>query len=62
MGMLVLSRKVGQSIRIGPDITITITRLSGGQVGVGIAAPKTLSVMRSELPEPPAKEKADHAR
>lgn len=62
MGMLVLGRKVGQSIRIGPDITITITRLIGDQVGVGISAPKTLSIMRSELPNPPAKEKADNAR
>lgn len=51
--MLVLSRKVGQSVQIGPDITVTITRLASGQVGIGIVAPKQISVLRTELLDKP---------
>jgi carbon storage regulator len=57
--MLVLSRKVGQKIVIDERVTITITRIAGGRVSVGIEAPHGVHVRRSELEphaiqEPPA--------
>ena len=47
--MLVLSRKVGQRVLIGDDIAITIVRVSGGGVRLGIEAPESLIVVREEL-------------
>ncbi len=47
--MLVLSRRVGERIRIGGDITITVVRISGGGVRLGIEAPTELPVVREEL-------------
>ncbi len=47
--MLVLSRKVGERIRIGAGITITVVRVSGGGVRLGIEAPAELPVVREEL-------------
>ncbi len=49
--MLVLSRKMGQSIQIGPNISITITRIRGERVQLGIQAPEDVPVIRSELLE-----------
>ncbi len=47
--MLVLSRKVGERILIGQDIAITVVRVSGGGVRLGIEAPNDLPVVREEL-------------
>ncbi|MCO6459243.1 MAG: carbon storage regulator [Pirellulaceae bacterium] len=47
--MLVLSRKVGERIRIGDEITITVVRLIGGTVRIGIEAPPSLLIVREEL-------------
>jgi carbon storage regulator len=47
--MLVLSRKEKQTILIGEDIEITICRVSGRRVTVGIRAPSTVAVRRGEL-------------
>jgi carbon storage regulator len=49
--MLVLSRKVGQRILIGDKIVVTVVRLSGGGVRLGIEAPPELPVVREELKE-----------
>jgi carbon storage regulator len=49
--MLVLSRKVGEEILIGNDITISISEISRGYVKIGIDAPKELSILRGELKE-----------
>ena len=50
--MLVLSRKERQRIRLGDNITVTIVRLTGDQVRLGIDAPRNIRVLRDEL-EPP---------
>jgi len=50
--MLVLTRKVGESITIDGDIHISIVRVQGRQVRVGISAPKERKVQRAELPIP----------
>ncbi|WP_350404565.1 carbon storage regulator CsrA [Pseudomonas sp. W17] len=47
--MLILTRKVGESINIGDDITITILGVSGQQVRIGINAPKDVAVHREEI-------------
>jgi len=47
--MLVLSRKEHQRIRLGDDITVTVVRLTGDQVRLGIDAPREIRVLRDEL-------------
>ena len=47
--MLVLSRKPGQKILIGDDIVVTINRVSGNQVSVGVEAPDHIRILRGEL-------------
>ena len=47
--MLVLSRKVGQRILIGDQITVTIVRVGQGGVRIGIEAPADVAVVREEL-------------
>ncbi|MBN1290311.1 MAG: carbon storage regulator CsrA [Candidatus Latescibacteria bacterium] len=49
--MLVLSRKAGQKIHIGSDILITIIDVSGKFVKIGINAPESINVLRSEIKE-----------
>jgi len=58
--MLVLSRKVGERILIGDNISVTVVRIAPGIVRIGIDAPAQLPVMREELKEnaPVAVEKA----
>lgn len=48
--MLVLTRKLKEQIRVGNEITITILRVSGKSVRVGIEAPREVRVVRAELP------------
>jgi carbon storage regulator CsrA len=48
--MLVLTRKTQEKIQIGENITITILRVKGQAVRVGIDAPRDVRVIRSELP------------
>lgn len=47
--MLVLSRKVGERLLIGDQIAITVVRIQGGGVRIGIEAPPHLAVIREEL-------------
>lgn len=48
--MLVLGRKEGESIQIGDDVTVVVTRIGPGRrVCIGVAAPPHVSVVRSEL-------------
>jgi carbon storage regulator len=58
--MLILSRRIGQSINIGDDVTITVLDLQGGQVRVGITAPKTTRVLRQEVLERDIRAKGRH--
>lgn len=47
--MLVLTRRVGESIQIGKDIEIHIINVEGLQIRIGVDAPKDVLVLRSEL-------------
>lgn len=47
--MLVLTRRVGQSIVIGDNVVVTVLEVRGEQVRIGVEAPRTVEVMRSEI-------------
>lgn len=47
--MLVLTRKDGEKILVGKDITITVVKSKNGQVRIGIEAPKGISICREEI-------------
>ncbi len=50
--MLVLSRKLGEQIQIGDGITVTVLRIHGQTIRLGIDAPRNVSVLRQELAVP----------
>ncbi|MDP5209717.1 carbon storage regulator CsrA [Microbulbifer sp. 2205BS26-8] len=47
--MLVVKRRPGENLRIGTHVSVTVLGISGNQVRVGIAAPKSLPVHREEV-------------
>ena len=47
--MLILSRRLGESVTIGDDIVVTVVGISGGQIRLGISAPKAVRVLREEI-------------
>lgn len=47
--MLVITRRAGQAIKIGDDITVTVTRIKGGGAMIGIDAPSDVLILRTEL-------------
>ena len=49
--MLVLTRKVGERIQIGNDITVVVTKCAGNRVTLGIEAPRDVRIVRGELEE-----------
>jgi len=49
--MLILTRKIGEEINVGNEITIKVLRIHGNQVSIGIAAPATIAVHRREVYE-----------
>jgi len=49
--MLILTRKVGEVLMIGDDVTVTVLDINGGHVRIGIDAPKDVAVDRKEIRE-----------
>ena len=49
--MLILSRRPGESVKIGHDVTVTVLGVRGGQVRLGFTAPHDVAVHRQELYE-----------
>jgi len=47
--MLILTRRVGETLRIGNNVVVTVLAVHGNQVRVGIEAPKTVPVHREEV-------------
>ncbi len=47
--MLILTRRVGESVMIGDDVTITVLGVKGNQVRVGVNAPREIAVHREEI-------------
>jgi len=47
--VLILTRRVGETLMIGDEVTVTVLRVKGNQVRLGVKAPKTISVQREEV-------------
>ena len=59
--MLILTRKVGESLIIGDDVTVTVFGVKGNQVRIGVDAPRTVTVHRQEIYERNRDETTDPA-
>ena len=57
--MLILTRRVGETVMIGKEVTVTVLGVKGNQVRLGINAPKDVAVHREEIFERIKKEKLD---
>jgi carbon storage regulator len=48
-GMLILTRRVGETLMIGDNVTVTVLGVKGNQVRIGVNAPKNVAVHREEI-------------
>ncbi len=59
--MLILTRRVGESLMIGDNVNVTVLGIRGNQVRIGVNAPKDVAVHREEIYERIQQEKDDDA-
>jgi carbon storage regulator len=56
--MLILTRKVNETLMVGDDVSVTVLGIKGGQIRIGINAPREVSVHRQEVYEKIMRERA----
>jgi len=56
--MLILARRMGETLMIGTEVTVTVVGVNGNQVRLGISAPRDVAVHREEIYDRVQKEKA----
>lgn len=59
--MLILTRRVGETLMIGDEVSVTVLGVKGNQVRIGVNAPKTVSVHREEIYQRIQREKSGDA-
>jgi carbon storage regulator len=59
--MLILTRRVGETLMIGDEVTVTVLGVKGNQVRIGVNAPKEVSVHREEIYDRIKKEQSDNS-
>ncbi|MBM5812844.1 MAG: carbon storage regulator CsrA [Gammaproteobacteria bacterium] len=58
--MLILTRRVGEALMIGDEVTVTVLGIKGSQVRLGVHAPRTVTVHREEIYERIRHEQDEH--
>jgi len=59
--MLILTRRVGETLMVGDEVTVTMLGVKGNQVRIGVNAPKEVAVHREEIYQRIQKEKSDES-
>jgi carbon storage regulator len=60
--MLILTRRVGETLLIGTEVTVTVLAVKGNQMRIGVNAPKDVAVHREEVYDRVQTEKAEESR